>query len=307
MKKIDKEIEKRVIDLYVIQEKNSTDIAKTLGVSFNSVIRIVKRNGYSTRKTSDVNRGKKLGRRTSEELVIDLYTKQNKSSGEIAKELGCTDVTVLNILKDNNIKIKPLGYFTKSNIDEKKIIELYNSGLSIKSVANNLGYTKASVHGFLKRNNLTKPENTYLLKLGKERPKVITDKISLTKIKNKESGLYDHIYLKKTGLTYIEFQKQLPEFKKYLSKVRQITNQQPIKTLIFFDKRGKMGQEGAYQIDHKYSIIEGFKNKISPLIIGHFCNLEMLSWEENLKKQGNCSITIVELKKEIRKYKNSKL
>lgn len=302
MKKIDKEIENIIIDLYVKQQKNSTNIAEQLGISFASVIRIVKRNGYSVRKTADVNRGKKLGRRTSEELVIDLYTNHNKSSGVIAKELGCTDVTVLNILKDNNIKIKPIGYFTKSTIDEKQIIELYNSGLSIKNVAKKLDYTEASVHGFLKRNNLTKPENSYLLNIGKRRPKNVIDKISHKKITNKEQGLYDHIYIKKTGLTYEEFQKRLPEFKKYLAKVRQITNQQPLNKLINFDKRGKAGQNGAYQIDHKYSIIEGFKNNIGPDLIGHFCNLEMLTWEDNLKKQGNCSITLYELKKLIKSH-----
>lgn len=302
MKKIDEEVENKIIDLYIKQEKSSTDIANMLGVSFNSVVRIVKRNGYSTRKTADVNRGKKLGRRTSEEQIIDLYINHNKSSGAIAEELGCTDVTVLNILKDNNIKIKPLGYFTKSIIDEKQIIELYNSGLSIKNVAKNLEYTEASVHGFLKRNNLTKPKNSYLLRIGKKRPKNVIDKISHKKITNKEQGLYDHIYLKKTGLTYDEFQKQLPEFKKYLGKVRQITNKQPLSMLENFTKRGKSGQEGAYQIDHKYSIIEGFKNNIDPNIIGHFCNLEMLTWENNLKKQGNCSITINELKRSIKSH-----
>src|ERR1017187_8915993 len=200
MKKIDRETELRVIELYVNKKMNSTVIAKDLRISFNSVVRIVKRNGYKTRKTADVNRGKKLGRSTSEEMVIDLYVNKNKSSGEISKLLLCTDVTVLNILRENGISIKPLGSFIKKEIDEEKIKQLYNSGISIKKVALELGYTCPSVHGFLKRSGLTKPEHAYILNRGKKMSKESCTLMGHTKRKNKELGLYDHIYLKKTGL-----------------------------------------------------------------------------------------------------------
>ena len=297
MKKINKELELKVIELYINNKINSTIIAKDLGISFNSVVRIVKRNGYETRKTADVNRGKKLGRRTPIDIVIDLYTNQNKSSGEIAKLLSCTDVTVLNILRDNKISVNPPGFFIKKEIDEEKIKQLYNSGVSIKKVASELNYTIPSVHGFLKRNGLTKPENSSVLNKGRKMPKESCVKMGDTKRQNKKEGLYDHIYLKRTGLTYLDFQKQLPAFKKYFNEVRSISNKQPIKTLINFEKRGKMGTDGAYNIDHKYSIIEGFKNNVDPKIIGHIANLEMITWEENNSKHGSCSITLKELKK----------
>ena len=69
---------------------------------------------------------------------------------------------------------------------------------------------------------------------------------------------------------------------------------------INFEKRGKMGVDSAYNLDHKYSIIEGFKNNVPPQTIGHIANLEMLPWKDNLSKQGNCSITLQELKKLIK-------
>ena len=71
---------------------------------------------------------------------------------------------------------------------------------------------------------------------------------------------------------------------------------QPIHLLENYEKRGNGGVEGKYHLDHKYSIIEGFKNNIEPEIIGNIKNLEFISWQENIKKRTKCSITIEELK-----------
>jgi len=75
----------------------------------------------------------------------------------------------------------------------------------------------------------------------------------------------------------------------------RITNQQRIYELSNYQKRGNSGVDGAHHLDHKYSILEGFKNKISPTIIGDIKNLEFIPWEENIKKRTKCSITINEL------------
>ena len=107
---------------------------------------------------------------------------------------------------------------------------------------------------------------------------------------------FEKKYFKRNGMTQVDYQKQLPEFKRYHNAVIKITYKQPINILKNFDKkRGKSGTVGVYQLDHKFSIIEGFKQNISPEIIGNIVNLEFLTWEENLRKQGNCSITIKEL------------
>jgi hypothetical protein len=61
---------------------------------------------------------------------------------------------------------------------------------------------------------------------------------------------------------------------------------------------GLAGKEGAYHIDHKYSILNGYKNKISPMVIGHLRNLEMIPWKENVSKHSRCSISIEKLLQE---------
>ena len=66
--------------------------------------------------------------------------------------------------------------------------------------------------------------------------------------------------------------------------------------MINFEKRGISGIDGNYHLDHKFSIVEGFKQKINPLVIGDITNLEFLPWQENIKKRTRCSINKKELK-----------
>jgi len=68
-------------------------------------------------------------------------------------------------------------------------------------------------------------------------------------------------------------------------------------------KRGKSGMDGALQIDHIYSIFEGFINNISPEIIGHPANLQLTTWEYNDDKKSKSDITLNELYELIDDYK----
>jgi hypothetical protein len=51
-----------------------------------------------------------------------------------------------------------------------------------------------------------------------------------------------------------------------------------------FDKRGRCGVSGAYQLDHIISINFGWKNNIPAEQIGEMKNLKMIPWKENRKK-----------------------
>lgn len=88
------------------------------------------------------------------------------------------------------------------------------------------------------------------------------------------------IFWKKDDIEYIEF-------KKYRRKVYYWTSKNDLTKLENYDKRGRTG----YHLDHKYSIAEGFKNKIPPKIIGNIDNLEFLLYTDNVKKGTSCSIT----------------
>jgi len=51
-----------------------------------------------------------------------------------------------------------------------------------------------------------------------------------------------------------------------------------------------------YELDHKFSITEGFKQSVDPLIIGHFVNLELLPKSKNRSKRIACSISLDDLR-----------
>ena len=90
------------------------------------------------------------------------------------------------------------------------------------------------------------------------------------------------------------------EFQKYISQCRKITNKNDLSTLKNYHKRGRCGVPGAYQLDHKISIAYGFKNGISPEIIGHIQNLEFIPWKSNSSKSSKCSITLEHLEQLIK-------
>lgn len=81
------------------------------------------------------------------------------------------------------------------------------------------------------------------------------------------------------------------EFKKYRRKVYYWTSKNNLDVLENSDKRGR----GRYHLDHKYSIAEGFRNKVPPKIIGSIDNLEFLLYTDNIKKGTLCSITLEKL------------
>ena len=109
--------------------------------------------------------------------------------------------------------------------------------------------------------------------------------------------------LKKYHLPLVkERLKVLPKKQAYYRMVKTVTHVQPFQLLPNYDKRGKSGEQGAYQLDHKYSKAQGFKNNIPPEIIGHICNLEFIPWRQNAIKEGKCSISIIELQKAIKNH-----
>jgi len=55
---------------------------------------------------------------------------------------------------------------------------------------------------------------------------------------------------------------------------------------------GLAGKPNAHHIDHNYSILDGYKNKVSPLVVGNIANLRMLPWEENLTKSSKSGMLI---------------
>lgn len=97
----------------------------------------------------------------------------------------------------------------------------------------------------------------------------------------------------------------LTDFKIYYKMVKNLTRKNYIKYKQQINpqklKRVTNGNEG-YQLDHKYSIFEGFIDSIPIEIISHPSNLELITWKENIKKSKSSSILIEELKNNIENF-----
>ncbi len=209
------------------------------------------------------------------ELIKDYYLNKNLSCEKIGKYFGISKVPIKNLLKNMGLLKQGISNGIKINLtneEKDKIKYLYlKEYKNCEEIGKILGLTSSFI-------------NKYLSTVDYRRNKSDSVAISLAK---------------QYGHNYDDYINNLSEYKKYKRLVYKITNQQNINTLINFDKRGLTGHIGAYHLDHKYSIVEGFKNSINPEIIGNIKNLEFIPWEDNLKKKNKCSITRTELIKNI--------
>jgi hypothetical protein len=98
--------------------------------------------------------------------------------------------------------------------------------------------------------------------------------------------------------------KDRDEFYRYKLVVLYLTAQNKVEITEGYIT-GLAGKENAWQVDHRFSILKGYQQKVSPLIIGHKKNLKMLPWRENISKHSKCSIDINELLSETN-YTNQK-
>lgn len=56
--------------------------------------------------------------------------------------------------------------------------------------------------------------------------------------------------------------------------------------------------------DHKYSVKRGFENNVDPEIISHPANCKLMIHPKNIYKKAKCSITLQQLKKDIKVWDN---
>lgn len=89
--------------------------------------------------------------------------------------------------------------------------------------------------------------------------------------------------------------KDRKDFYNYIRLVWRITNENDLSKLKNIEKRGRSEIKNSFQLDHKFSISEGFRQNILPYYIGNINNLEMILSIKNSSKKGKCSITLNEL------------
>jgi ribosomal protein L40E len=81
-----------------------------------------------------------------------------------------------------------------------------------------------------------------------------------------------------------EYVEKYPKKQFYKREVWRLTYKHPLETLTNWDKRGRCGVDGVYQLDHIVSINEGWKGGIPAEEIAKWENLRMIPWKENRSK-----------------------
>jgi hypothetical protein len=81
------------------------------------------------------------------------------------------------------------------------------------------------------------------------------------------------------------------EYYRYKSVVLYVTEKYR-KEITEGYKTGLAGIPGAYHIDHMFSIMQGYKNCVSPILVGSKYNLKMIPWKDNLSKHSASSISL---------------
>ena len=155
-----------------------------------------------------------------------------------------------------------------------------DSGISLRKKGMILKY--GVDHNMKTIQSLEKRKQSYISNYGVDHP----NKSSIIKSKIRSTSEDRNIWLPKN---------QIEPFKLYKSEVTKVTNNQPIETLEYKDRRGHSRIKSSYSLDHKFSVQSGFIHNIPPYIIGNICNLEFIPSKENSSKRESCSISLDEL------------
>lgn len=204
--------------------------------------------------------------------IVDLYVVKGLGTAKIGELFNVSKRPIIGVLREKGVLRNGLSDgrkilltdAQKNAIRRMYLIEYKNCD----EIAVMLGLTRPFV-------------NKYLSVAGYRRDKNMGSSVGLVR--------------RFSGLSYGDYLLQTPELKKYKRAVMKVTLKQPIHTLPNFNKRGITGVAGVYHLDHKYSILEGFKNKINPEVIGNINNLEFIPWEVNIQKRTRCSIKLSNL------------
>ncbi len=252
------ELYNNVRRLYLEDGLSTTEIGKLLNLSSGTPQNIIKELGIS-RTISEAKKGKKRGSKLPISSIIELYL-SGKSSSEISKMLNVSKRSVLNILIENNIPRDNEYNILHPQIEIIK--ELYLSGKSMMVISKEIEIPYSTINRNLHKLGIVRTEDRFRI-----------------------------------GMDYDLYLETLPAFKKYKQLVYKLTEKEDLNKLSNYEKRGKAGVDGAYHLDHKFSINEGFKQGIEPEIIANINNLWFIPWEENIKKLDKCSISLEELLK----------
>ena len=135
---------------------SAKDISDKLGCSEGLIRKILRKNSVQIRPRGKSNKGKRHATAWDKaSFICDSYHK-GLSAKEIANQLDCSYVTICRILHENRVQIRSSKRDIGIDLREKAsfICESYHEGMLVKEIANQLGYSMASIYRILHENNV---------------------------------------------------------------------------------------------------------------------------------------------------------
>lgn len=75
-----------------------------------------------------------------------------------------------------------------------------------------------------------------------------------------------------------------------------------VETYGWYSAKNRKNNLNGVSRDHMYSVKEGYKNKVSPLLLSHPANCKLMLQIDNGRKHDKCTITLDELKQRIKEW-----
>jgi hypothetical protein len=125
---------------------------------------------------------------------------------------------------------------------------------------------------------------------GSEKRKTICNSCSAKVYKKTFNDVISEEHIKQMRATkagfkdWEEYVEKYPKKQFYKREVWRYTYKNPLNELEHWEKRGRCGVDGAYQLDHIQSINWGWENGIPAQQIADWNNLRMIPWKENRDK-----------------------
>ncbi|KLV28952.1 hypothetical protein [Priestia megaterium] len=230
----------------------------------------------------------------NKEELIELYVNQKLSAKTVATICKCSESTVRTYFKKYNIHIRSLAEARKNTFERElgftltaeMIMRKINEGMFVYQVAELLRVNESTITKVLRKAGINlKHDKNHKNLVYTKRKKPQMDKDSL-QYKNKVGNLKNHNKERKEAAQLRYEMAHLKSFEEYKYACNQVANQH------YTRKRPK-----GYELDHKYSVHDGYRNGIPAPVLSHPFNLRLITAEENNSKGIDSVITLEELYK----------
>lgn len=125
---------------------NLMSIARECNVNYKTVLNQARKHGIETRRKAMghiYENSEKLSKEDKDE-IIRLYT-NGRTADNIGDMFKVSNVTILNVLKKNNIHIRDVRLKIDENVVDN-IVLLYNQGVGATDIAKKLGVSRSTVY-----------------------------------------------------------------------------------------------------------------------------------------------------------------